>query len=110
LIVPNGTKTLAINPLNWKTDSTFADSTLNKGACFTRYSGEIKKEIPQLTGAYIDETRGTLRVTDIEPSDYSNSLFPDGVYHLYDYQFFFRNLQENVAVRLESFIQKTTTK
>lgn len=106
LIVPNGGKTLGINPLNWKTDSTPADKSLNKGACFTRYSGEIKKEIAQLTGAYLDEERGTLRVTDVSPSDYSNSLFPEGVYHLYDYQFFFRNLQENVAVRLERFLQK----
>ena len=106
IMVPGGVKTLGINPLNWKTDSTPADKSLNKGACFTKYSGEIKKEIAQLTGAYLDESRGTLRVTDIEPSEYSNSLFPDGVFHLYDYQFFFRNLQENVAVRLESFLDK----
>ena len=106
LIVPAGVKTLGINPLNWKTDSTPADKSLNDGACFTRYSGEIKKEVAQLTGAYLDESRGTLRVTDIDPSEYSNSLFPDGVYHLNDYQFFFRNLQENVALRLERFLQK----
>ena len=106
LVVPKGTKTLGINPLNWKIDSTPADKSLNKGACFTKYSGEIKKEAPELTGAYLDAERGTLRVTDIEPGDYSSSLFPDGVYHLYDYQFFFRNLQENVAVRLASFLGK----
>ncbi len=106
IMVPNGTRTLGINPLNWKTDSTPADKSLNSGACFTKYSGAIKQEIPQLTGAYLDAERGTLIVTDIEPSDYSNSLFPDGVYHLYDYQFFYRNLQQNVAVRLESFLKK----
>lgn len=106
LVVPKGVKTLGINPLNWKTDSTPADRTLNKGACFTRYSGEIKREEAQLTGAYLDEARGTLRVTDVVASDYSSSLFPDGVYHLYDYQFFYRNLQENVALRLERFLQK----
>ena len=106
IMVPNGVKTFGINPLNWKTDSAPADKSLNKGACFTRYSGEIKRETPELTGAYLDAVRGTLIVTDIEPGDYSNSLFPDGVYHLYDYQFFFRNLQENVAVRLESFLKK----
>ena len=105
IMVPSGTKTLGINPLNWKTDSTPADKSLNKGACFTRYSGEIKKELPELTGAYLDEDRGTLILPDIIPGDYSSSLFPDGVYHLYDYQFFFRNLQENVAVRLESFLK-----
>lgn len=106
LIVPNGAKTLGINPLNWKTDSTVADKSLNLGACFTKYSGAIKQEIFALTGAYLDAERGTLRVTDINPSEYSNSLFPEGVYHLYDYQFFFRNLQQNVAVRLESYLQK----
>ena len=31
------------------------------------------------------------------------SLFPEGAYHVYDYQFFFRNLQENVGVRIESY-------
>lgn len=105
IMIPKGTKTLGINPLNWKTDSTPADKSLNKGACFTRYSGEIKKEIPELTGAYLDSERGSLIVPDIDPAEYSNSLFPDGVYHLYDYQFFFRNLEENVAVRLRSFLE-----
>ena len=104
IIVPNGVKTLGINPLNWKTDSTPADKSLNKGACFTKYSGEIKSEINNLTGAYLDISRGTLRVTDVSPEDYSNSLFPQGVYHLYDYQFFFRNLQDNVKVRVEAFL------
>ena len=32
------------------------------------------------------------------------SIFPDGVYHLYDYQFFYRNLQENVEVRLDAYL------
>ena len=105
LVIPRGVRTVGINPLNWRTDSTPADRTLNEGACFTKYSGEIKREVPELTGAYLDEVRGTLRVTDIEPSDYASSLFPDGVYHLYDYQFFYRNLQSNVAVRVAAFLQ-----
>ena len=106
IIVPRGVRTLSINPLNWKTDSTYADRSLNKGACFTDYSGSVTSEIPYLTGAYIDPERGTLRVMDVNPSDYSNPLFPDEVYHLYDYQFFFRNLQENVAIRTASWIEQ----
>lgn len=105
IIVSKGMKTIGINPLNWKTDSTPADRSLNEGACFTKYSGEIKQEIAQLTGAYLDEERGTLRIMDVHPSDYSSSLFPDGVYHLYDYQFFYRNLQRNVAVRTEKYLE-----
>lgn len=109
-IVPPGIKTLAINPLNWKTDSTPADASLNLGACFTDYSAAITKEIPHLTGAYIDEIRGVLIAPDILPADYSNSLFPDGIYHLNDYLFFYRNLQENVALRVETYLRASIDK
>ena len=106
LIIGENEKTYSINPLNWKTTSEIADKALNKGACFTDYSGNIKEEIPNLTGAYIDEKRGALKVTDINPKDYPGKLFEDGIYHLYDYQFFFRNLEENVKTRLSAFGDK----
>lgn len=60
LMIPEGTSSHAINPLNWKTDGTLADKFLNQGACFTDYEGNITQEIPQFTGAYIDEERGAL--------------------------------------------------
>ena len=107
LMIPEGTKTLAINPLNWRTDSTAADKTLNKGACFTDYSGSIETETPELSGAYIDPVRGALKVTDVTAEDFPPvlSIFDNGVYHLYDYQFFYRNLQENVSARISAYIQ-----
>lgn len=99
-------KTLGINPLNWRTDSEVADKSLNLGACFTNYSGEIVREEKNLTGAYLDPDRGTLKVTDIEKEDYPSSLsiFTDGIYHIYDYQFFYRNLQKNVSDRVDAFL------
>ena len=105
LMIPEGMKTYAINPLNWMTDGTPADKSLNNGACFTDYSGEIVTEIPELTGAYIDDVRGALKVTDVTPEEYPAGLniFVDGIYHLYDYQFFYRNLEENVAARLSAY-------
>jgi len=103
LLVPEGVKTYAINPLNWRTDSTPADAALNLGACFTDYSGSINSEIPAFCGAYLDETRGTLKVPGIDDAAYPGFIFPDGVYHLYDYQFFYRNLQKNVAVRVAAW-------
>lgn len=104
LSVKKGQKSNEINPLNWKTDSTPADSTLNKGACFTNYDGEIVEEIPSFCGGYIDEQRGTLKLPDVNSEEYSSSITGEGVYHLYDYQFFFRNLQENVKKRTENFL------
>lgn len=105
LMIPGGTKTLAINPLNWRTDGTLGERALNKGACFTDYSGSVVIEIPELTGAYIDETRGALKIVDVTAEEYPPvlSIFDSGVYHLYDYQFFYRNLQENVLVRISEY-------
>lgn len=104
LLVPEGVRTLSINPLNWRTDGTPAQASENLGACFTDYSGSIVQEIPGFCGAYLDEERGTLKVPDINDAVYPGFLFPDGVYHLYDYQFFYRNLQRNVAVRVNAWL------
>ena len=65
LFVPAGRKTYGINPLTWKADCTLGDKRLNKGACFTDYTGIVKREIPALTGARIDPRRGTLKLPDI---------------------------------------------
>lgn len=102
-VVPGGS--ISINPLSWKTDKEIALYTLNEGAVFTDYDGNEVKEIRYLTGAYIDSLRGTLKVTDIKPEDYPPllSIFEEGVYHMYDYQFFFRNLQNNVPKRIAEY-------
>jgi hypothetical protein len=98
-------KTLGINPLNWKTTGEHADKSLNKGAVFTDYGGNIMKEIPRLTGAYLDPVRGTVKVTDVDAADYPPvlDLFKPGEFHIYDYQFFYRNLQMNVRDRIEVY-------
>ncbi|MDR1021746.1 MAG: DUF3089 domain-containing protein [Prevotellaceae bacterium] len=107
VVIPD--KTLGINPLSWKTTGEKADKSLNRGACFTDYSGAIVREIPALTGAYLHPDRGTLKVTDIIPEEYPSELFAEGVYHMYDYQFFYRNLQENVRVRINAFVENGKT-
>ena len=107
LIIPEDMKALSINPLNWVTDSTPADKSLHTGACFTSYSGKIKQEVPDLCGCYIDPERGALKVTDVTPEEYPPvlSFLPEGSYHLYDYQFYFRNLQQNVEQRIKAYME-----
>ena len=34
------------------------------------------------------------------------SVLPEGAYHIYDYQFFFMNLQENVKHRVELYMEQ----
>lgn len=104
-INPAGQKAYGINPLNWKTDDASADQSENMGACFTDYSGGIANEIPNLCGCYLDTERGVVKVTDIDAKDYQPIVpgLPEGGYHVYDYQFFFRNLEQNVKDRIESY-------
>ena len=106
-INPTGRRARSINPLNWRTDGVPASRNENLGACFTDYSGAILREEAGLCGCYIDEARGALKVTDVDPADYPAIVpgLPEGAYHIYDYQFFFRNLQRNVAVRVERFVE-----
>lgn len=108
VIVPEGVKTFAINPLTWSCGSQKAPKTLNAGACFTDYSGDVVREVPQLTGCYIDSVRGTLKVTDVNKTEFVPGLplFSEGVYHIYDYQFFYRNLQQNVNLRIKTFMEE----
>ncbi|MDU2063270.1 MAG: DUF3089 domain-containing protein [Sporomusaceae bacterium] len=104
LLVPE--RTLGINPLNWTTTEAYADKTLNKGAVFTNYDGKVIKKTAHFTGAYLDKERGTLKVPDVNEADYPPMLdvFQPGVYHVYDYLFFYQNLQENVTQRINSFM------
>lgn len=100
LVVPEGMKSRSINPLNWKTDPTPADKSLNKGSMLadgTQYKN--------LTGCYIDPLRGTLKVTDLTAEDYlpGPDCFKKGEYHIYDIRLFYQNLKDNVAVRLKAF-------
>lgn len=105
LIIPEGTRTLCINPLTWTTDTAYAYASLNEGACFLNTDGSVNSEIPCLTGCYIDPVRGALKVPDVAEEDYPAGLkgFEQGIYHLYDYQFFYRNLQKNVEARIANW-------
>ena len=93
-----------INPLTWITTYEVADKSLNKGAVFLNSYGEITKTVNNFTGCYIDQKRGTLKVTDVNKDDYNSmkDLMGDGSFHLYDYQFFYENLKENVNKRINN--------
>lgn len=108
IVNPAGRKAYSINPLNWKTDSTPADKSLNIGSRFMKSNGKIKSEAEQLCGCYIDEERGALKVTDVTAEEYPAviGVFPEGAYHIYDYQFFFMNLQENVKHRVGLYMEQ----
>ena len=96
-----------INPLNWKTDETPASPKENSGAVFFNdFTGEFIREKPNYTGAKINLKTGAL---ECMPPDYKSlkiGHFPDGVLHKFDYSFWYRNLQKNVAERIKAYMKQ----
>jgi hypothetical protein len=95
---------ICINPLNWKTDSTPADKALNLGAVFYDNQGQLIKDVPGYCGATINPKTGALETIPPEKVDVGG--FPKGVYHRFDYPFFYRNLQDNVKTRCNAYLKR----
>lgn len=96
-----------INPLNWKTDETIAPASENLGARFYNDStGEFLREEPRYSGAQINLTSGALTTTLPAGEDLDIGPYSEGVYHRYDYAFWYRNLEQNVADRIGAYLNR----
>ena len=97
---------LSINPVNWKTDSTPAYNYENLGALFFDSDGNPRTEDVYHEYVYIDPVRGSLKAVGLDSSKYMTNLFEEGVFHLFDYQFFYYDLKHNVSKRLNAFMSQ----
>jgi hypothetical protein len=96
-----------INPLNWKTDDTYAPASENIAARFYNDStGEFLREVPNYSDAQIDLKTGALTTTIPEGENLDIGSYPEGVYHRYDYAFWYRNLEENVKDRIDAYLNQ----
>ncbi|MBP2133237.1 hypothetical protein J2128_001158 [Methanomicrobium sp. W14] len=104
--------TFVVNPLNWKTDDTFAPASMNLGACFFKH--EHQKTPDRYSGFAAAQIAGSaLVITDIknpEELPATSVTFPKGVYHMYDYAIFYENLRKNVADRISAYMEKNSEK
>ncbi len=100
-------KAYCINPLNWKTDETPAAKEQNLGALFFNdFKGTLIKEEKSYVGAKINLATGALECLPSNYNDLKIGNFPEGVLHKFDYAFWYRNLQENVTDRINTYINK----
>jgi hypothetical protein len=94
---------VVVNPLTWTTSEEIAPATLNKGAVF--FDKDLHETIiPNYISAQIKN--GGLVVPRIANEDQLEMPFGPGVYHNYDYLFFFENIRENVKERIKTFLTK----
>jgi hypothetical protein len=98
-----------INPITWTRDETLADTTQGLGSLFPNKTG-VWVKIPQYADARVDTVKGVLICTTADESRIaiidSLSGFPKGVYHSFDYPFYYYNLRQNAANRIQKFLNK----
>ncbi|MGI6072968.1 MAG: DUF3089 domain-containing protein [Lachnospiraceae bacterium] len=95
---------IAINPLNWKRDDTYAAPTENLGSLGK--DGTVKEGFAD---AWVDVSRGVVVCTTADPARYADksvTVYGPESYHLHDYAFYYMNLAENARTRIEAFLSE----
>lgn len=89
-------KGVSVNPLSWKRDSTYVSWGANKGGLLKNF----KKLRPGLSDAQNKD--GMLWIN--RPKFFGNFLLNWDRYHIVDYNLFYMNIRENVAKRVENYL------
>jgi hypothetical protein len=107
VIQPGG---IAINPITWTTGEATATAARNLGSiqldATTRLpvldkTGQVAP-VMNLADASIDTAKGVVICSTVDPAHYQ-SHFPEGVYHLQDYPFYYFDVRANAALRIQAF-------
>ncbi|MDD3108039.1 MAG: DUF3089 domain-containing protein [Alistipes sp.] len=93
---------MCINPINWKTDTTYAATSESKGSRVKEAEGYVDKA--NFADAQLNLTRGSVQVSSI-PRDYWSGapFFPEGAFHGLDYALFYYDIRQNAADRIEAW-------
>lgn len=105
---------IAINPITWTREETLATAEENSGSL------EICKDrsplldangnfavIKNYADARVDKKRGVIICTkaDAEKLYQKSPIFGKGVFHSYDYPFYYFNIKENAANRVQHYLK-----
>jgi len=91
---------IAVNPLSWRTDEAMVPASANLGAVLFNPKDGTGRLLPHFTGARVRDGAVEVIVTDPAITQAAGH-FPKGVYHPFDYAFFFENLKANAAERIQ---------
>lgn len=108
---------LVINPITWTTTEITATATQNLGSILLNKDGTAMVgadgkpvRVKDLADARIDTSKGvvicsTAPVDELAPG---TALFPRGVYHKFDYPFYYFDIRANAANRIKSYMAHQT--
>lgn len=106
---------LTINPINWKRDATLATAAENLGSIGLNKDGSAKRNaegiiepVMNFADAQIDLAKGALICSTVNVDVYSpgSATFGKGVYHTFDYPFYYFNLRQNAGNRIDKYFEK----
>ena len=99
-MLPNG---VAINPLNWKRDETYAPASMNLGS-LVMDPDTGKTEIRDIgADAQLDTSRGTVVTNAAAVANEMVEFSGPESFHQDDYSIFYNNLKDNVAKRIAAY-------
>jgi len=101
-------ESFVVNPLTWKTDTTFAPASLNIEAVFFRHDDPAHPvRYPHFASAQKKGNALVIKdIANIRELAATSPTFPEGVYHMYDYAIFYENLRKNVSERISAYKKK----
>jgi hypothetical protein len=98
---------MAINPISWTRSEKPATAAESLGSIDMDKTGKMIT-LPHYADAQISIERGVVICSSVDVNKLSpgNQVFPKGVYHHYDYLFYYYNLRENAALRTAIFLKQ----
>ena len=94
---------LAINPITWTREETLVTTAEGLGSFMPDSTG-VFSQVPQYADARIDKTKCAV-ITTADSSGLVQGFGP-GIFHSYDYPFYYYNIRENAANRTKKFLNK----
>ena len=98
---------LVINPITWTRTDTPAPASASLGSWLPDAKGKFGK-VAHYADATIDLQKGVLVASTPDKSVWSPGKpggFPAGVYHSFDYPFYYFDLRANARVRVEAYLK-----
>lgn len=108
---------LAINPITWTRSETLAPASQNLGSILLKPDGTVILDdsgnfvrAMNYADARVDTAKGVLVCSTVDENRFApgNAYFGRGVYHSFDYPFYYYNLRQNAADRVASFLGGAT--
>lgn len=97
---------ISINPITWTREETLATADKNLGSIVFNKLGHTKI-VKNYADARVDQKRGTIICSSVNSKKLfpKSKNFPTGVYHTFDYPFYYYNLKENAMNRINIFLR-----